>query len=105
MMITRAHTEIDPTAQPEPNPDSRTRLVVRNSDSLILGVLNHRRRRGWTYLSNAPPRLLSRKGFPTPGQAVAPYNIMLTPWVVQRHTRAELDAAKLQAIRNLLSTL
>ena len=89
MTKTLAHLEKDPTAKPAfytgplgervPDVDARTRLVIRNSDGSRMGVLRRRRRDGWRFYP-VYQRKPSRKGWPTPSQAVTGYGITLTPW-------------------------
>ncbi len=75
-MIILAHTELDPTVKPG-RIDVRTRLVIQNNDGTRLGSLVCRRRDGWRFYP-AYQRAPSRKGWPTPTQALNNYGIRLT---------------------------
>ncbi len=76
---TLAHTEIDPTAKPSGDHDRHSRLVIRNDDGAVLGTVQSRRRDGWRFYPRYQ-RKPSRKGWPTPAQALKSYKIKLTPW-------------------------
>jgi hypothetical protein len=58
--------------------EGRNLLVIRNDDGICLGVLVYRRRDGWRFYPAVPAKP-SRKGWPTPSQALKSYGIKLTP--------------------------
>jgi len=73
--MTIAYLEDDPTSKLIH--DFRSRFVIHSNSGIILGKLINRRHEGWRFYPwyQASP---SRKGWPTPNQAVKGYGIKLT---------------------------